>query len=405
MHTAPSEASGPAPASRDARTPVTVFCGFLGAGKTTLLRHLLAQRDGAAWAAVVNDVATLNLDAELVRLDASSDVYALGEGCVCCTGADELGETLARLAASAKYSHIWVETSGVADPRGIAALFTRKNPFGKTLSDFARLEALVAVVDAVALARTIEEGAALRRRPPAAPGDRPVFELLLDQIESADLIVLNQCDRATTEGDEAARAEAIVTGLNPRADHVRAEHGQVPVELLLGRTRFDPLATAGSARWVAELNHAALLPAPTHGSSVLAPRPDPVSALPYHERRYGLTSFVYRARAAFDADRLDRLFTAGLPGVVRAKGFYWTTRSPDEMGFISIAGGVVRRETLSVWWAARLAAGRARPEDRPPTVLRHWAEPYGDRRQEIVLIGVRLDVPALSSALDACLVA
>jgi G3E family GTPase len=127
------------------------------------------------------------------------------------------------------------------------------------------------------------------------------------------------------------------------------------------------------------------------------------AAVPYHEIHYGITSFVYRARPAFDAEKLNRLFAEGLPGVVRAKGFFWTTRSPDEMGFVSLAGGVVRWETLSVWWAARIATGRARLEDRPPSVVAHWKEPHGDRRQEIVLIGVGLDETSLSEALDACL--
>lgn len=391
----------PAPASPDPRTPVTVLCGFLGAGKTTLLRHLLAQRDGAPWAAVVNDVASLNVDAELVRLDDGTEVHALGQGCVCCSVADDLGETLARLAASGRFSHLWVETSGVADPRGVAALFTRRNPFGKTLSDFARLEALVAVVDVVAAARAAEEAARVVRLPPRDPGDRPLFELLLDQIEGSDLVVLNQCDRATPEGEETDRAQALAAGLNPRAEIVRAEHGRLPVELFLGRTRFHPADTSASARWIRELNRAAAAPAPARGSLALAHPAQPRPA--YHEQRFGLVSFVYRARPPFDPDRLDQLLARGLPGVIRAKGFYWTTRNPDEMGFLSLAGGVVRRETLSIWWAARLAAGRARPEDRPPSVLRHWAEPHGDRRQELVLIGVGLDLPALTTALDDCL--
>jgi G3E family GTPase len=123
----------------------------------------------------------------------------------------------------------------------------------------------------------------------------------------------------------------------------------------------------------------------------------------YHEKKYGLTSFVYRARPPFDAEKLNALFAEGLPGVLRAKGFFWTTRSPDEMGFVSLAGGVVRWETLSVWWAARIAAGRARREDRPPSVVANWAEPHGDRRQEIVLIGVGLDEGALTEELEACL--
>lgn len=407
-----------------AATPVTVFCGFLGVGKTTLLRHLLAQAatageaGGAArWAAVVNDVAAVNIDGAVVGADnaaraalgaeGAAEVVELGNGCVCCSGADDLGEAIARLAASGRYEHIWVETSGVAEPRGVANLFTRKNPFGKTLGDYARLSALVTVVDVVAFAREAEragaQGAGARRA--TGGGERPVFELMIEQVECADLVLLNQCDRATEAGGEAARAEALVEGLNPRAERVRAEHGQVAAELFTGRARFDPAATLGAARWVRELNAVAARPvgAAPAGLVVRPRRTEPA----YHENKYGLSSIVYRAREPFDADRLNALFAAGLPGVLRAKGFFWTTRSPDEMGFVSLAGGVVRWETLSVWWAARIASGRAGMEHRPPAVVAHWAEPYGDRRQEIVLIGVGVAEreAELRAALDACLVA
>lgn len=407
-------------------TPVTVFCGFLGAGKTTLLRHLLGQASTAGghgrharWAAVVNDVAAVNIDGAVVSAEndaraalgaeGASEVVELGNGCVCCSGADDLGEAIARLAASGRYEHIWVETSGVADPRGIATLFTRKNPFGKTLSDHARLAALVTVIDVVAFAREAARAGADAgvRRAPAGGGERPVFELMVEQTECADVVVLNQCDRATAEGDEIARAEALASGLNERAEVLRAEHGQVAAEFFTGRLRFDPAATTGSARWIRELNAAAPRPAePGRGGGGLAARPR--AAAPgeaYHEKKYGITSLVYRARAPFDAAKLNALFADGLPGVLRAKGFFWSTRSPDEMGFVSLAGGVVRWETLSVWWAARIRTGRARMEDRPPSVAAHWAEPFGDRRQEIVLIGTGLArrEEGLRAALDACL--
>lgn len=410
----------------DPKTPVTVFCGFLGAGKTTLLRYLLAQAatagmEGARarWAAVVNDVAAVNIDGAMVvadndaraalGADGASEVVELGNGCVCCSGADDLGEAIARLALAGRHEHIWVETSGVADPRGVASLFTRKNPFGKTLSDHARLAALVTVIDVVALAAEAAKAAVEGgRRAPAGSGERPVFELMLEQIECSDLVVLNQCDRATEAGGEIAAAEALVAGLNARAEVVKTERGQVAAELFTGRVRFAPGETLGAARWIRELNRVAPTPAGT-GVGVLRPSArdggEGRETRPYHERRYGITSMVYRARPAFDAKKLNRLFAGGLPGVLRAKGFFWTTRSPDEMGFVSLAGGVVRWETLSVWWAARIAAGRAGLADRPPSVVAAWAEPHGDRRQEIVLIGVgvREREAELSAALDSCL--
>lgn len=401
-------------------TPVTVLSGFLGAGKTTVLRHLLAQGSCAGsnvpralQAAIVNDVASINIDGAVLGSDlerraalglgANCEVVELENGCVCCSGADDLGEAIARLALTGRYEHVWIEASGVADPRGIAQLFTRKNPFGATLSDHARLAALVTVVDVVACAGFAD---AARKQTPARAvaggGERPVFELMIEQIECADVVILNQCDRATAAGDEVARVESLVEGLNPRAEILRTEHGQAPVEFFLGRLRFDAAATLGAARWIRELNRAAEVPT-APGAWIKKPAAPAPSPAPYHEREYGLTNLVYRARPPFDIDRLHALFAAGLPGVLRAKGFFWSTRSPDEMGFVSLAGGIVRWETLSVWWAARIAAGRTRLEDRPPSVLAHWVEPHGDRRQEIVLIGVGLDHEALARALDACL--
>ena len=406
--------------------PVTVFSGFLGAGKTTLLRHLLGQAatagsDGgpARWAAVVNDVAAVNIDGAVVAADTAArralgasgaaEVVELGNGCVCCSGSDDLGEAIARLAAAGAYEHLWVETSGVADPRGVATLFTRKNPFGRALADQARLAALVTVVDVVALvAEATRAGAAggAGARKEAGSGQRPVFELMLEQIECADVVVLNQCDRADAAGETVARAEALVAGLNPRAEIVRTEHGQLAAEFFTGTIRFEAAATLGAARWVRELNRVASgaggSPGARAGVARLAAKPMSGAGPARHEREFGLTSLVYRARPGFDAARLRALFAGGLPRVLRAKGFFWTTENPDEMGFVSLAGGVVRWETLSVWWAARIANGRASLADRPASVVANWAEPHGDRRQEIVLIGVGLDEAGLTAALDAC---
>jgi G3E family GTPase len=393
------------------RVPVTIFSGFLGAGKTTLLRHLISQAahagpDGrpARWAAVVNDLATLNVDAALLGAEGGAEVVPLEGGCVCCSGADDLGETLARLARSGLYDHLWVETSGVAEPRGVAALFTRKNPFGATLSDHAQLSALVTVVDVVALAAAEAEAARSARALVASP-PRPLFELMVEQIECADLVILNQCDRATGAAAQAPEtAAALIAGLNPRAEQVRAEHGRLPVELLLERIRFDPAATLGAAGWIRALNQISALPAPATGRAVL--RPSAAAAAPaYHENHYGLRSLVWRARAPFDSARLEAVLREGLPGVVRAKGFCWTSAQPDEMGFVSLAGGVLRRELLGPWWAAQIAAGRASLDALPASVRVHWAEPYGDRRQELVLIGRGLDEAALAAALEAALVA
>jgi G3E family GTPase len=385
---------------------VTVLCGFLGAGKTTLLNHVLRQAEGRRWAVVVNDVAAVNIDAAVVRAGVESaaarDIVELGNGCVCCSSKDDLAESVAELAASGLYAHIWVETSGVAEPRGVATLFTRKNPFGRALGELAPLAALVSVIDAAAFLREVatvqpgdlaagqgSEPSRLRQQP--ASGARPLFELLLEQVECADVLVVNKCDLVTA--DAVVRLEAVLRGLNARAEIVHTEGGQVASEFLLSRVRFDAKETLGAARWVRELN--AVAP----GAWV---RPGSAATRPAHEVNYGIGSFVYQARAPFDSAKFRQLLLSGLPGVLRAKGFYWTREQPDEMGFVSVAGGVVRFDTLNYWWAALIENGKARFEERPVSIQTAWVEPHGDRRQELVFIGVGLDEAAIRAALDAC---
>jgi G3E family GTPase len=326
---------------------------------------------------------------------ATRDVIELGNGCVCCSSKDELAETLAELAASGRYEHILVETTGVAEPSAIATLFTRKNPFGRTLGDFAMLSALVTVVDAVFFAAEVSKADGVKRaRVKSATGERPVFELMMEQVECADVVLLNQCDRATDL--ELARSEEIVRGLNTRAEIVPTERGQVASEFLLGRVRFDVEGTLGAPRWVRELN--AIAP----GSLVMRPK-SAFDAKPVHETKYGITSFVWQARRPLVRARFYAVLETGAPGLLRAKGFFWTNDQPDEMQFMSVAGGVVRYDPLNYWWAALIESGKARMEDRPESLRAQWVEPFGDRRQELVFIGMNLDETAMRTSLDACL--
>jgi G3E family GTPase len=381
--------------------PVTVLCGFLGAGKTTLLNHLLRQAEGRRWAAVVNDVASINIDAAVVRAQSSgNDIVALGNGCVCCSNRDDLAETIARLAAEGAYEHILVETSGVAEPRGIANLFTQKNPFGRSLSDFARLSSLVSVVDAAHFLAEWKKQKQQNRGDQKAIEPsllRPVFELIVEQIECADVIILNKCD--LVGGGDLAQIETILHGLNERAELVRSEQGQIASEFLLDRVRFDQTATLSAARWIKVLNSVP--------SGNLASRsggkPMVVKTAPSHAARFGIVSCVFQARQPFIQSKFEALMARGFAGLLRAKGFFWLAERPDEMGFLSVAGGVVRYDFPSYWWAALVESGKARRAEVPAALEKLWSEPQGDRRQELVFIGVELDEKALRQELEQCL--
>lgn len=404
------------PLSPSTKPPVTVLCGFLGAGKTTLLNHLLTQAEGRRWAAVVNDVAAINIDAAVVRSSSrgEGDIVELGNGCVCCSNRDELGETIAELAASGNYEHILVETTGVAEPRGIAELFLQKNPFGRSLNDFVRLSALVSVVDSAQFLREWQEhrvrDGGVRAAP--APGLRPVFELMVEQIECADVILLNKTD--LLDDPQKEEIEQLVRGLNGRAEIVSTERSQVSVEFLLERVRFDPTATLRSATWLQSLNTLSVQRtvsrstsagrAPLGSQASLVERPRKSAGAPRHEERFGIHSFVFQARRPFVRSKLEKTLGQELPGLLRAKGFFWVEDQPDEMGFLSLAGGIVRYEFLNYWWAALVENGRAKRSEVPAQLDVLWEEPGGDRRQELAFIGVGIDEADMRRQLEACLV-
>jgi G3E family GTPase len=368
--------------------PVTVLSGFLGAGKTTLLRHLLGQAAGKRWAAIVNDVAAVNIDAQRVAPVPAGKVVEIGGGCVCCSVRDELAETVAELCATGSYDHVLIETTGVAEPRSVAALFMRKNVFGRSLADFARLQALVTVIDARYF---LDEWRRSRDRGAAAEGaPKPVFELMVEQAECADVLALNKCDLATET--ELAQVEEVLRALNPRAEVFRAEHGQIASELLLDRPRFEAVATLGAARWIRVLNRVSHVGTP------------PASSQPRHEARFGITSFVYEARRPFVREKFMTLMQHGLPaGLLRAKGFFWLAEQPADLGFLSVAGGVARTEFIGTWAAVLRERGVITEAEIPAVARQRWREPQGDRRQELVFIGAGLDEAVWRDKLEECL--
>ena len=369
--------------------PVTVLSGFLGAGKTTLLNHVLNNRDGRRVAVIVNDMSEVNIDADLIREGAALSrseerLVEMTNGCICCTLRDDLLIEVRRLAAEGRFDYLLIESTGIAEPLPVAATFDFRDALGESLSDVARLDTMVTVVDACNLLRDYSSHDFLADRGESlGEGDaRRLVHLLTDQIEFANVIVLNKVADAGHARVEAARK--IIRALNPDARVIEADFGRVAAAAIFDTGLFDFDRAQEHPLWAKEL----------YGFAHHVPETE----------EYGISSFVYRARAPFDPLRVQGVLNGDLPGVIRAKGHFWIATRPDWVAEFSLAGALSTVSPLGRWWASVPQNRRPSHPDAMAEVMRHWQEPWGDRRQELVFIGAGLDQAALTARLDAALV-
>ncbi len=366
--------------------PVTVLSGFLGAGKTTLLNHVLANREGQRVAVIVNDMSEVNIDASLVSNTGTlsrteEKLVEMSNGCICCTLREDLMQEVAKLAAEGRFDALLIESTGVSEPMPVAATFDFTTEDGFRLGDVAKLDTMVTVVDARAFLEDYASADTLRQRGESAGEEdhRLLVDLLIEQVEFADTIVVNKADLVTPE--ELGRLAALLATFNPTAEILSTAHGQVPLAKVLGTGRFDMERAQEAAGWQQALSGA---------------------HLPESEE-FGVTSFVWRARRPVHPARFKALIEGDLPGVVRAKGFFWLATRPAWVGEWQLAGRMGRHQGAGFWWAA--IEETRWPEDPAwrEMIRGLWVEPTGDRRQEIVFIGIGMDEAKLRAELDATL--
>ena len=370
------------------KLPVTVLSGFLGAGKTTVLSHILNNREGMKVAVIVNDMSEINIDSAIVQSEVSLNrseekLVEMSNGCICCTLREDLLEEVTKLAQEGRFDYLVIESTGISEPLPVAETFTFADETGVSLSDVADLDTMVTVVDAINFLTDYDEAKYLQDTGESLgeEDERSVADLLVDQVEFADVILISKTDLATPSDIE--RLAAILRALNTHAKIVPIAQGQINIDEVLSTGLFDFERAKQAPGWLKEMR----------GEHV-----------PETEE-YGIGSFSYVARRPFHPEKFHQFLhsTEKYGKLIRSKGYFWLASRPQLAGQWSQAGGIARYDFAGMFWNAVPREDWPQDEEYLAAIEKLWVEPFGDMRQELVFIGQGLDKVSITQALDECL--